>query len=156
MPIREQAKIMSLEAHSMNTQIVRNWMTHYPITITPQTTLSAAKQMLVDYHIRRLPVLNQDKLVGMVTWRDINRAESSTGTILNVYEFQFRRARLTAREFMSTSLVTISSDATIEEAAGLMIEHKISGLPVVEDGKLVGLITETDICIFVMQLETFA
>ena len=140
----------------MNTQIVRNWMTPHPITITPQTTLPEAKQLMVDYHIRRLPVLNKDKLVGMVTWRDINRAESSTGTILNVYEFQFRRARLTAREFMSTALVTISPDATIEEAAGLMIEHKISGLPVVEDGKMVGLITETDICIFVMQLETFA
>ena len=140
----------------MNTQIVRNWMTPHPITITPQTTLPEAKQLLVAYHIRRLPVLNQDKLVGMVTWRDINRAESSTGTILNMYEFQIRRSRLTAREFMSTALVTISSDATIEEAAGLMIEHKISGLPVVEDGKLIGLITETDICIFVMQLETFA
>jgi len=147
---------MSMEAYSMNTQIVRNWMTPHPITITPQTTLPEAKQLMVDCHIRRLPVLNKDKLVGMVTWRDINRAESSTGTILNVYEFQFMRARLTAREFMSTALVTISPDATIEEAAGLMIEHKFSGLPVVEDGKMVGLITETDICIFVMQLEAFA
>jgi acetoin utilization protein AcuB len=145
-----------MEDTSMNTQIVRNWMTPHPITITPQTTLAEAKQLLVDYHLRRLPVLNNDKLVGMVTWRDINRAESSTGTILNLYEFQVMRARLTAREFMSTELVTISSDATIEEAAGLMIEHKISGLPVVEDGKMVGLITETDICIFVMQLETVA
>jgi acetoin utilization protein AcuB len=145
-----------MEDTSMNTQIVRNWMTPHPITITPQTTLAEAKQLLVDHHLRRLPVLNNDKLVGMVTWRDINRAESSTGTILNLYEFQVMRARLTAREFMSTELVTISSDATIEEAAGLMIEHKISGLPVVEDGKMVGLITETDICIFVMQLETVA
>ena len=140
----------------MNTQIVRNWMTPHPITISPQTTLLEAKQLMVDYHIRRLPVLNQDKLVGIVTWRDINRAESSTGTTLNLYEFQVMRARLTARAFMSTALVTISAEATIEEAAGLMIEHKISGLPVVEDGKLVGLITETDICIFVMQLETVA
>ena len=140
----------------MNTQIVRNWMTPHPITITPQTTLAEAKQLMVDYHLRRLPVLNKAKLVGMVTWRDINRAESSTGTTLNLYDFQVMQARLTARAFMSTALVTISADATIEEAASLMIEHKISGLPVVEDGKLVGLITETDICIFVMQLETVA
>ena len=140
----------------MNTQIVRNWMTLHPITITPQTTLPEAKQLMVDYHLRRLPVVDKDKLVGMVTWRDINRAESSTGTVLNLYEYQFRRARMTAREFMSTALVTISPDVTIEEAAGLMIEHRISGLPVVEDGKLVGLITETDICIYVMQLETVA
>ena len=137
----------------MNNQIVRNWMTPHPITITPQTTLPEAKQLMVDYHLRRLPVVDKNKLVGIITWRDINRAESSTDTILNLYEFQVMRARLTARAFMSTALVTISPDATIEEAAGLMIEHKISGLPVVEDGKMVGLITETDICIFVMQLE---
>ena len=156
MAIGERVEIMSMEDYSMNTQIVRNWMTPHPITITPQTTLPEAKQLMLDYHIRRLPVLNKDKLVGMVTWRDINHAESSTGTVLNLYEFQFRRARLTAREFMSTALVTISPDTTIEEAAGRMIEHKISGLPVVEDGNMVGLITETDICIFVMQLETVA
>lgn len=138
----------------MNTQLVRNWMTPHPITITTQTTLPEVKQLMVDYHLRRLPVVKKDKLVGIVTWRDINRAESSTGSVLNLYEFQFRRARLMAREFMSTALVTISPDATIEEAAGLMIENRISGLPVVENGKLVGLITETDICIYVLQVET--
>jgi acetoin utilization protein AcuB len=156
MTVGEQARIMSLEDYPMDTQIVRSWMTHHPITITPQTTLPEAKQLMSDYHIRRLPVVNKDKLVGIVTWCDINRAESSIGTLLNIYDFQFRRARLTAREFMSTALVTIAPDATIEEAAGLMIEHKISGLPVVEDGNLMGMITETDICIFVMQLETVA
>jgi CBS domain-containing protein len=139
---------------AMSTQIVRNWMTLHPITITPQTTLPEAKQLLLNYHIRRLPVLNQDKLVGIVTWRDINRAELSTSSILNLYEFHFRRARMTAREFMSTAVVTISPDATIGEAAGLMIERKIGGLPVVEDGQLIGMITETDVCIFVLQVET--
>ena len=140
----------------MNTQIVRNWMTPHPITVTPQTTLPEAKELLLDYHLRRLPVVDQDKLVGMVTWRDINRAESSISNTLSLYEMSLVRARLTAREFMSTALVTISPNATVEEAAGLMIEHKISGLPVVDDGKMVGLITETDICIYVMQLETVA
>ena len=135
----------------MNTQIVRNWMTPHPITITPQTTLPEAKQLMLDYHLRRLPVVDKDKLVGMVTWRDINRAESSVSSTLSLYEMSLMRARMTVREFMSTALVTISPDTTIEEAAGLMIEHKISGLPVVEDGRMVGLITETDICIFVMQ-----
>jgi CBS domain-containing protein len=140
----------------MNTQIVRNWMTPHPITITPQTTLPEAKELMLEYHLRRLPVVDKDKLVGMVTWRDINRAESSISSTLSPYEMSLVQARMTAREFMSTALVTISPDATIEEAAGLMIEHKISGLPIVEDGKMVGLITETDICIFVMQLETVA
>ena len=140
----------------MNTELVRNWMTPHPITITPQTTLPEAQRLMLDYRIRHLPVVNKDKLVGMVTWRDINRAESSISSMLSTYEKSLMRARLTVREFMSTTLVTISPDVTIEEAAGLMIEHKISGLPVVEDGKMVGQITETDICIFVMQLETVA
>jgi CBS domain-containing protein len=156
MTIRARDEIMGMEDYSMNTQIVRNWMTPHPITINPQTTLPEVKQLMIDHHVRRLPVVNKDKLVGIVTWRDINRAESSIGTLLNIYDFQFMRARMTARQFMSTALVTISPDATIEEAAGLMIEHKISGLPVVEAGNLVGMITETDICIFVMQLETVA
>ena len=137
----------------MNTQIVRNWMTPHPITISPQTTLSEAKSLMVNYHLRRLPVVDKEKLVGMVTWRDINRAESSVSSTLRPYEISLLRTQLTAREFMSTALVTISPDATVEESAGLMIEHRISGLPVVENGKMVGLITETDICIYVMQLE---
>ena len=138
----------------MNAQIVRNWMTPHPISISTQTTLPEARQLMLNYHLRRLPVVDNDKLVGMVTWRDINRAESSIDRTLNLYEMSLLRTRLTAREFMSTALVTISPDATVEESAGLMIEHRISGLPVVENGRMVGLITETDICIYVMQLET--
>ncbi len=138
----------------MDTQVVRNWMTPHPITITPQTPLPEALQLMLDYHIRRLPVVNKDKLVGIVTWRDINRAQSSDESTLSLSESNFRRARLTAKEFMSPAVITISPDATIGEAAGSMVKHKIGGLPVVEDGQLVGMISETDICIFVLQLET--
>ena len=140
----------------MDTQIVRNWMTPNPITITPQTTLPEVQQLMLDYHIRRLPVLNKGKLVGIVTRRDTNRAESSLSRTLSPYEMSLMRARLIAGEFMSSAVITISPDATIGEAAGLMIEHKIGGLLVVEDGKLVGMITETDVCIFILQLETVA
>jgi CBS domain-containing protein len=129
-------------------------MTPHPITITPQTTLPEAQELMVDYHIRRLPVVHMDNLVGIVTWRDINRAQTSDDSTLSLQELNLRRARLTAREFMSPAVITISPDATIGEAAGLMVEHRIGGLPVVEAGKLVGMITETDICIFVLQLET--
>lgn len=138
----------------MHTQIVRNWMTPHPITITLQTTLAEAKQLMVEYHIRRLPVIDKDKLVGIVTRRDINRAQPWGGSTLSLYEFNLMQDRLKAKEFMSLAVITISPDATIGEAAGLMVEHKIGGLPVVENGKLVGMITETDICIFVLQLET--
>ena len=138
----------------MNTQLVRNWMTPHPITIAPRTTLPEAQQLMLDYHIRRLPVVDKDKLVGIVTRRDINRAQPSDGSSVSLYELNFMQDRLTAREFMSPTVTTISPDATIGEAAGLMVKHKIGGLPVVEDGKLVGMISETDICIFVLQLET--
>ena len=138
----------------MNTLIVRNWMTAKPITITPQTILPEAQQLMLEHHIRRLPVVNKDKLVGIVTRRDINLAEPWNGSTLSLYELNLMRDRLIAREFMCHAVITISPDATIGEAAGLMLEHKIGGLPVVEDGKLVGMITETDICILVLQLET--
>lgn len=140
----------------MNTQIVRNWMTPHPMTITPQTTLPEVKKLMLDYHLRRLPVVDQDNLVGIVTWRDIHRAEAWDGVDFGGLELNSVLQRMTAKEFMSYVPITISPDASVEEAAGLMIEHKISGLPVVEDGRLVGLITETDICIYVMQLETVA
>lgn len=130
---------------SMNTNLIRNWMTPHPATITTQTTLAEAQQLMLDDHIRRLPVLEGGKLVGIVTWREINHAESAVSSSLGPYEMNLMRARLTANEFMSTPVVTISPDATIGEAAGLMMEHKISSLPVVENGKLVGLITEAHI-----------
>lgn len=138
----------------MNAQIVRHWMTAKPITITPQTTLPEAKQLMLDYRIRRLPVVDKDKLVGIVTRRDINRAESTGDKSLSLHELNAMQARLTAREFMSPAVITVSPECTVAEAAGLMLEHHIGGLPVVEDGKLVGMITETDICIFVLQVET--
>jgi acetoin utilization protein AcuB len=138
----------------MNSQIVRNWMTLHPITITPHTTLPEAHKLLLDHHIRRLPVVNKGKLVGMVTRRDINRAEAMDFGNLSLYELNSMRARLTAKEFMSSAVITISPDATVEEAARLMLEHHIGGLPVVEGGKLVGVITETDLSIYFLQVET--
>lgn len=137
----------------MNTQIVRNWMTLHPITITPETTLPETKQLMLDYHVRRLPVVNKDKLVGIVTWRDINRAEDWDGVDFGGHDTKSLLQRLTAKEFMSYVPITISPDATVGEAVGLMVENKIGGLPVVEDDKLVGMISETDICIYVLQVE---
>ena len=138
----------------MNTPIVRNWMMSHPITISPQTTLPEAKKLMLDYHLRRLPVVNEGQLVGIITWRDINRAETWDGVDLGGEALNSLLEGLTAKEFMSYVPITVSPETMIGEAASLMVEHKIGGLPVVEDGKLVGMITETDLCIFVMQLET--
>ncbi len=130
----------------MNTQLVRNWMTPNPITITPQTTLPEAHRLMDEHYIRRLPVIKQGKLVGIVTLGDIRQAQASNATTLSVYELNYLLDQIPAKEFMAYKPITISPDATIAEAACLMLQYKIGGLPVIENGELVGIITETDFC----------
>ena len=130
----------------MNILFVRDWMTSNPITITSQTTLPETHRLMDEHNIHRLPVINKGKLVGIVTRGDIREAQASTATTLSVYELNYLLDRIPAKEFMAYEPITISPDATIGEAARLMLQHKIGGLPVVENGELVGIITETDFC----------
>ena len=134
----------------MKTQLVRNWMAPKPITITPQTTLPEAHRLMDVHNIRRLPVANKGHLVGIVTLGDIREAQASNATTLNVYELNFMLDQLTAQKFMTYEPITVSPDATIGEAARLIVEYKIGALPVIEDGELVGIITETDFCRLLM------
>ncbi|HET9910038.1 MAG TPA: CBS domain-containing protein [Anaerolineales bacterium] len=135
----------------MNTPIVRNWMTVNPITITPQTTLPNVRRLMHDHHLRLLPVLNNGNLVGVVTWRDIHQAETWDGVDFGGPEQNSLLEHLTAKEFMSYRPLMITPDLTLDQAAYLMVDHKIGGLPVVEFGRLVGVITETDICRSMLQ-----
>ena len=130
----------------MKAQLVRDWMTPNPITICPQTTLPEAHRLMSQYYVRRLPVVHKGRLVGIVTMGDIREAEASDATILSIYELSSLLNRLTAREFMAYEPISISPNATIAEAAALMLRHKIGGLPVLENDELVGIITETDFC----------
>lgn len=130
----------------MNREPVRNWMTEKVITITPQTTLPEAQRLMFEHKIRRLPVLDADKLVGIVTLGDIREANPSDATTLSKYELNYLIDKLTAKDFMTPNPITIHSDATLGEAASLMVEHRVGGLPVLDRGKLVGIITETDLC----------
>lgn len=130
----------------MNTEPVRSWMTEKVITITPQTTLPEVQRIMYAYKIRRLPVVKSDKLVGIVTLGDLREAKASDATTLSIYELNYLMDKLTAKDFMTPNPITIAPDATIAEAARLMVEHKIGGLPVVDHDTLVGLITETDLC----------
>lgn len=138
----------------MNNQIVRNWMTPNPITITPQTTLPEARRLMDEHYVRRLPVIHKGKLVGIVTRGDIREAQASTATALSIYELNYLLDGIPAKEFMTYEPITIAADAPISEAARRMLQNKIGGLPVVEFGELVGIITETDFCrLLILQQE---
>lgn len=130
----------------MKELLVRDWMTPNPITISPQTTLPEAQQIMMENRIRRLPVVWKGKLVGIVTFGDIREAKPSDATTLSVYELNYLLDQLPVKNIMTPDPVTIPPGATIQEAAAIMLEKKIGGIPVVENGELVGIITESDFC----------
>ncbi|MCL4869165.1 MAG: CBS domain-containing protein [Anaerolineae bacterium] len=131
----------------MREALVRDWMTHGVVTVTPETTLPVAHRLMTENEVRRLPVTDREgKLVGIITLSDVRSVETSPTTSLSMWELNYLLSRMTVEEVMAHEPVTIEVSATIGKAALTMLEHKVSGLPVVdEDGHLVGIITESDI-----------
>jgi CBS domain-containing protein len=126
--------------------LINEWMTRDVMTVSPDTTLPEAHRIISDYHIRRLPVVEDGRLVGIITRGDVRGAQPSDATSLSIWELNYLLARLKVREIMTADPLTIGPEATIGEAAQLMLDHKVSGLPVIEDdGRVVGIITESDI-----------
>ncbi|MFC2768892.1 MAG: CBS domain-containing protein [Mitsuokella sp.] len=126
---------------------VANRMAKNPVTVTPETTVEEAAQAMKQGHFRRLPVVDaKGKLVGFFSDRDIMRVTPSPATTLSRYEERSLLAKLKVADIMAKDVVSVSEDATIEEAALIMYNNKIGGLPVVSSvGVVVGVITETDI-----------
>lgn len=130
----------------MRHTLVRDWMTTPVITVSPQTTLPEAHRLMTANKIRRLPVMEDGRLVGIVTRGDIRGAEASDATSLSIWEMNYLLARLKVGEIMTPDPITVSPTTTISEAAATMLQHKISSLPVLgADGRLAGIITESDI-----------
>ncbi len=131
----------------MKHELVRDWMSSPPITINLEATLPEACELLREHKIRRLPVVDDEgNLVGIVTRGDLRGAQPSEATTLSIWELNYLLAKLKIKEIMTPDPITIREDATIEDAAQLMIDYKVSGLPVVNaQGELVGMITESDI-----------
>jgi CBS domain-containing protein len=126
--------------------LVQVWMTSPVITIKPQTLISEAHQCMKENGIRRLPVVEAGKLVGMITVGDVREASPSDATTLSIWELNYLWAQLTVERVMTRAVVTVEPDVPVTDAAQLMLDHKISGLPVVDQsGKLVGILTESDI-----------
>lgn len=131
----------------MRHELVQNWMTKDPITVSPDTTLPEAHAKMKSADVRRLLVTDeQGALVGIITEGDLRRVEASPATSLSIWELNYLLNRLEVKEFMTANPITVTAENTIGEAARLMLEEKISGLPVVNaEGNLIGIITESDI-----------
>ncbi|MEX2501373.1 MAG: CBS domain-containing protein [Trueperaceae bacterium] len=126
--------------------LVREWMTASPVTVHGDTPVMEAMQLLRDGGYRRLPVVDAERLVGIVTDRDLKEATPSSATTLSVYELNHLLARMRVRDVASAPVVTVRDDDEIERAALRMEEHRVSGLPVVDaDGALCGIVTITDL-----------
>jgi acetoin utilization protein AcuB len=126
--------------------LVRVRMSTEPVTITPDSTITQALRVMRESQVRRLPVLDQDGgLLGIVSEKDLLYASPSPATSLSIYEMHYLLSQLRVRELMTTDVITVNSDTPLEEAARVMADNKIGGLPVLDDGRLVGIITETDI-----------
>jgi len=126
--------------------LVKDWMTQNPITINDDTSMMKAIHLMKQHRFRRLPVLHEGKLVGIVSDRDLKEASPSKATTLDVHELYYLLAELQVKDIMTRNPLTVSVEDTVEHAAQIMLEHTISGLPVMDDaGKVVGIITQSDI-----------
>jgi acetoin utilization protein AcuB len=126
--------------------LVSDRMSHPVITIQPQATLEDANKLMEKEKISRLPVLDKKgNLVGIVSEKQIHRYMPSEATTLDMWEIRGVMNRILVEKVMTHEVVTVTPDTPIEEAARIMVENDISGIPVVSQGKLVGIIAETDL-----------
>jgi acetoin utilization protein AcuB len=124
---------------------IRHFMTTNVVAVSEDTSLHDAKKIMKAHKIRRLPVLKKDKLVGLVTERMLLEASPSPATALSIHELHYLLAKMTVRDIMVKNPHTVSPDMPAEEAMELGQEMGYGGFPVVENGKMVGIVTESDI-----------
>ena len=126
--------------------LVGERMTRPVITVRPETPIQDALQLMRTDHIRRAPVVDeQGRLVGIVAERDLLEASPSDATSLSIWEVHYLLSKITVERIMTRKVVTVTEDMPIEEAARVMADNKIGGLPVMRDNEVVGIVTETDL-----------
>jgi len=125
--------------------LVRDRMKSPVVTVSPDMPIHEALSIMKQAQIRHIPVLQDGKLVGIVATEDLVFAHPSPATSLSIWEMNYLLSKITVKEVMTEEVITVDMDTPIEEAASIMAEHKIGSIPVTNKGKLVGIITETDL-----------
>ena len=120
-------------------------MTTHVISISSDTLLSDARKIMTEKKVRRLPVVDNDELVGIVSFTDVLEAKLATDESLNIWELSQQVLTMQVKDVMTAEVRSVEQDATISDAARMMLEQKVSGIPVTDSGKLVGMITESDL-----------
>ncbi|MBM4140913.1 MAG: CBS domain-containing protein, partial [Nitrospira sp.] len=124
---------------------VSDWMTKKVFTISPDDSLIDAASLLKEKKIKHLPVLKDERIVGILSDRDIKDYSPSKSTSLDIFEIHYLLAKTQIRDVMKTKVITTTPDTPIEVAAILMNDHNIGCLPVIEKDRLVGIISDRDI-----------
>jgi acetoin utilization protein AcuB len=132
--------------------LVRTWMTENPVTISSHVRMKDAAELMREREVRHLPVVDDGKLVGMVTLADIRKASPSPATTFSVGEVNYLLDQILVSDIMARNPHTIAPDTTVEDAALLGYRSGYGSFPVVEDGKLVGIITQKDLLDIMMSI----
>jgi len=149
-----QAVVSGSTKPSVADALVADWMTPHPYTCAVDASLADARDMMAEYHCRRLPVVDDEGyLIGILSLGDVRQAAPSSVSSLSLFEINYFWAKLPVSSAMTPDPITLSPTDTIKAACNKMLAHKISGLPVVIDHKVVGIFTETDALRFLVSLD---
>ncbi len=132
--------------------LVGERMSRPVITISPDMPIVDALNLMKREHIRRAPVVKDGKMMGIASDKDLLNASPSPATSLSVWELNYLLSKITVKEVMSKKVISISEDTPIEEAARMMADNKIGGMPVTRGEEVVGMITETDLFKVLLEL----
>lgn len=124
---------------------VKDFMTKDTIVVPPTASLPDTAELMKKHSLKRLPVTEKDRLIGLVTEKDVAKALPSSATSLSKHEINYLADKIKVADVMTKNVITTTADTTIEEAVMLMRHHDVGCLPVVENGKLQGIITESNV-----------
>ena len=142
----QEKRISEITSKKELKMFVGDRMSRPVITVHPELPIQEALFRMRRENVRRFPVVdNHGHLVGIVSEKDLLEASPSDVTSLSVYELNYLLHKITVNEIMTRNVITVDTDTTIEEAAHIMVDRKIGGLPVLSEGRVVGIITETDL-----------